>query len=76
MGRASTCGLFHYRDPVSHQYRIVFKPVPEEFPSGDDIADATTINALIEQAIREHPDQYMWVHRRFKTRPQGENSLY
>ena len=76
MGKANVCGLFHYRDPKTHHYRIVFKPVSKAFPTGDDIEDATIINQLIEAAIREEPAQYMWVHRRFKTRPEGEPSVY
>jgi len=76
LGRANICCGFNYRDPVSHQYRIVFRPVPDHFPTGDDVADATLINQLIEAGIRERPEQYMWVHRRFKTRPEGEPSLY
>ncbi len=76
MGRANVCCVFHYRDPLTHQYRIVFKPVPESFPTGDDVADATLINQLLEAGIREQPEQYMWVHRRFKTRPEGEPSIY
>jgi len=76
MGRANVCCVFHYRNPATHQYRIVFKPVPAEFPTGDDVADATLINRLIEAGIREQPEQYMWVHRRFKTRPDGEASVY
>jgi KDO2-lipid IV(A) lauroyltransferase len=46
------------------------------FPSGDDVADATAINQAIEAAILRHPEQYLWMHRRFKTRPEGESSLY
>lgn len=76
MGRANICCGFHYRDPETHEYRLVFKPVPEQFPTGDEVADATLINRLIEAGIREQPEQYMWVHRRFKTRPEGEPSLY
>jgi KDO2-lipid IV(A) lauroyltransferase len=76
MGRASLCCVFHYRDPATNEYRIVFRPVSGEFPSGDEVADATLINRLIEAGIREQPEQYMWVHRRFKTRPAGEPSLY
>ena len=75
-GQANVLGLFHYRHPITHQYRIVFKPFEETFPSGDDNKDATLMNALFEAAIREQPDQYMWVHRRFKTRPSDEPSLY
>lgn len=76
MGHANVCCLFHYRDPATHQYRIVFKPVGAGFPSGDDVADATHINRLLEEGIREEPAQYMWVHRRFKTRPPGEAPVY
>lgn len=76
MGKAKTVVLLHFRDPVSHRYKIIFEPVAEEFPSGDDVHDATLINAQLERGIRRQPDQYMWVHRRFKTRPPGEPSLY
>ncbi|TAM10648.1 MAG: hypothetical protein EPN72_09270 [Nevskiaceae bacterium] len=48
------------------RYRIVFGPALEDFPSGDDVADAQRINTLLEAAIREVPEQYFWVHRRFK----------
>ena len=76
MGRAKPVGIAHYRDPVTHRYRIVLTPVNEAFPTGDDQKDATLINAMLEKAIRVQPEQYMWVHRRFKTRPEGEPSLY
>lgn len=76
MGRAKPVGIAHYRDPVTHRYHVVYTPVSDEFPSGDDLTDATIINAMLEAAIRVQPDQYMWVHRRFKTRPIGEDPLY
>ncbi|MBT8149114.1 MAG: lipid A biosynthesis acyltransferase, partial [Gammaproteobacteria bacterium] len=76
MGKANVCCLFHYRDPQTHRYRIVFSPVAEGFPSGDDVQDATLINQLLEAGIREQPAQYMWVHRRFKTRPEGASPVY
>jgi Kdo2-lipid IVA lauroyltransferase/acyltransferase len=46
------------------------------YPSGDDVADATRLNAIIEAAIRRDPAQYLWLHRRFKTRPAGEARPY
>ncbi len=47
-----------------------------DFPTGDDLADATVINQAIESAVLRHPEQYLWMHRRFKTRPEGEASYY
>jgi len=76
MGRAKPVGIAHYRDPITHRYRIVISPVDTAFPTGDDYEDAVIINTMLEKAIRMQPEQYMWVHRRFKTRPEGEPSLY
>jgi KDO2-lipid IV(A) lauroyltransferase len=39
-------------------------------------ADTRRMNAFIEDRIREMPEQYFWLHKRFKTRPEGEASLY
>ena len=76
MGRAKPVGIAHYRDPITHRYRIIISPVDTAFPTGDDHKDAVIINTMLEKAIRMQPEQYMWVHRRFKTRPEGEPSLY
>jgi KDO2-lipid IV(A) lauroyltransferase len=46
------------------------------YPTGNDVADAARINSLIEKAINSHPEQYLWMHRRFKTRPEGDRSFY
>jgi KDO2-lipid IV(A) lauroyltransferase len=51
-------------------------PAWTDFPSGDDAADARRMNAFIEERVLEMPEQYYWVHRRFKTRPQGEPGVY
>jgi KDO2-lipid IV(A) lauroyltransferase len=47
-----------------------------DFPSDDPLADTAAMNRWIEQQIRAHPAQYLWVHKRFKTRPRGQPSLY
>ena len=57
-------------------YKITILPPLEDFPSDDELKDATRINQIIEQAIREAPEQYLWAHRRFKTRPPGEKNVY
>ena len=65
-----------HRNPDNKGYELEFFPIIEDFPSGDEVADASRINAEIERAIRKDPCQYMWVHRRFKTHPKGKNYLY
>ncbi len=62
--------------PGGGGYVLTFYPAWENYPSGDDIADARRMNEFIEQRALEMPDQYFWLHRRFKTRPEGEKSFY
>lgn len=58
-------------------YDMQFYPEFEQFPTGDDMADVTRVNRMIEFAIQQCPEQYMWIHRRFKTRPNPDDpSLY
>ena len=57
-------------------YAFHFSPAIKNFPSGDDIADSTAINQAIEQQIKETPAQYLWGHRRFKTRPPEQPDVY
>ncbi len=53
-------------------YLLTLCPALKDFPSDDAILDTARINSLIEDVVREMPEQYLWVHRRFKTRPEGE----
>ena len=62
--------------PGGRGYRVHFYPPWDNYPSGDLEADVARMNAFIEERIREMPEQYLWLHRRFKTRPPGEASLY
>lgn len=76
MTGAPVMPLIFHRNPDNRSYTLEYLPALENFPTGDEVADATRINAVIEAAIRRHPEQYLWLHRRFKTRPQGEAKLY
>jgi len=57
-------------------YRLIIEPAFEDFPSDDVSRDARRMNAVIEKWVREAPEQYNWLHRRFKTRPPGYDPVY
>jgi KDO2-lipid IV(A) lauroyltransferase len=57
-------------------YEIEVEEVWREFPSDDLRVDTIRMNEAIEKAVRRSPSQYYWVHKRFKTRPEGEKSVY
>jgi KDO2-lipid IV(A) lauroyltransferase len=57
-------------------YVIRLSPALENFPSENELDDATKINQAIEHQVRQSPEQYLWAHRRFKTRPEGEKDFY
>ena len=48
----------------------------EDFPSDDELKDASAINRSIEKYVRQFPESYVWIHQRFKTRPPGEAPFY
>ncbi len=62
--------------PGGQGYRVRFLDPWTHFPSADALADTAAVNCWIEEQIRLDPAQYLWVHKRFKTRPPGEPSLY
>lgn len=57
-------------------YDLVLGKEIINYPTNDALQDATTINSILEKEIIKAPEQYLWAHRRFKTRPDGEPSLY
>jgi len=62
--------------PNYQGYRVVFYPAWDDYPGEDMIAATRRMNAFIEERVRENPAEYFWTHKRFKTRPPGEPSLY
>jgi KDO2-lipid IV(A) lauroyltransferase len=67
-------------DPVLRKYRLRFDPAVSLIRTGNNDADIVANTAhftkVIEEVVRRYPDQWLWVHRRWKTRPPGEASLY
>lgn len=62
--------------PGGQGYRIEIGDPWTDFPTADVAADTARMNAWIEAAVRTMPEQYYWVHRRFRTRPEGEAPIY
>jgi Kdo2-lipid IVA lauroyltransferase/acyltransferase len=76
LGRAVVVPAVTRQLPAGSGYTLRFFPAWENFPSGDPAADTRRMNAFIEERVREMPEQYYWLHKRFKTRPPGEPSPY
>lgn len=75
LGKAVVVPFYHVRDEHGH-YHIELGAPLANFPTDNIDADCAYINSVIEQMILRQPNQYLWVHRRFKTRPEGEPSIY
>jgi KDO2-lipid IV(A) lauroyltransferase len=76
MSGAAVLMFAHRRLPGDQGYLLELSPALPGFPSGDPVADSARINAGIETMVRAAPSQYLWIHRRFKTRPPGDPPIY
>ncbi len=65
-----------YQRAWGRGYEIVFQPPLAHFPSADVLTDTARMNTEIEHAVRALPEQYFWLHQRFKTRPRGAPKFY
>lgn len=68
--------FFHRRLEDGRSYALRLGAPLEAFPDADVLADTARVNDCIEQMVREAPEQYLWVHKRFKTRPPGQPAIY
>ncbi len=75
-GKCTLVTLTFTRDKEGTGYTLTLDPPMDAFPLNDADASAAYTNRFIERSILRAPEQYMWLHRRFKSRPEGEASLY
>lgn len=76
LGHAVVVPYVSRRLPRTAGYEIAFLPALEDFPSDDVQRDTDRVNLTIEHQVRRAPEQYLWIHRRFKDRPPGEQRFY
>ncbi|WP_313600320.1 lipid A biosynthesis lauroyl acyltransferase [Pseudomonas sp.] len=76
LGKALVVPFTQERLADGSGYRLVIHPPLVDFPGDSDEVDCLRINQWIEACVRECPEQYLWTHRRFKSRPAGEPKLY
>jgi KDO2-lipid IV(A) lauroyltransferase len=76
LGRARVVPFTQERLADGSGYKLVIHPPLDNFPGESEEADCLRINQWVEQAITACPEQYLWAHRRYKTRPEGEPRLY
>jgi len=60
----------------SSGYTMNFEPPLNDYPSDDAVENASRTNQILQDQILKAPEQYLWIHRRFKTRPKGEVPFY
>lgn len=77
MSGAAVVPFSHVRKANNEGYTIVIHKALEDFPTKDINEDALRLNRILEESIRKAPEQYLWMHRRFKTPPKrGERNIY
>lgn len=76
LGKARVIPFTQQRLADGSGYRLVIHPPLADFPGQSEEADCLRINQWVEASIRECPEQYLWAHRRFKSRPPGSPRLY
>lgn len=76
MTGAAVVPYYIKRKESGQGYKLVILPPLENFPTGNTEEDAIIVNQTLEHLIMQNPDQYLWVHKRYKNRPEGEAAVY
>lgn len=75
-GKPAVIPFVPRRLPHGKGYELIVMPEVTDLPLENETATAIRMNQIVEESVMMVPEQYMWLHRRFKTRPEGEASLY
>ena len=76
MGHAKAFPAYAWFDPNKQKYILQIMPALKNYPSGNTEKDAIALNQALEKLIKQHPEQYMWLMKWYRTRPEGEPSVY
>ena len=76
LGRAKIIPFTQKRLPHGKGYELIIHPPFDNYPTGDEYADALRVSQFMEDEISKIPGQYFWAQPRFRTRPEGESKLY
>lgn len=76
LGDAVVLPCFTHILPHGAGWHVIIGEALEDFPGNDELEDARRMNEAVENMVRRAPEQYFWVHKRFKTRPGGESDFY
>jgi lipid A biosynthesis lauroyl/palmitoleoyl acyltransferase len=76
LGKAVALPVMAFRNPQTGEYEVVVGEALQNFPGKDEVNNAECMNTALEKLIRQYPEQYMWLLKFFRTRPEGEPSVY
>lgn len=76
MTKAAVVPFYPVRLDNGKGFKLIILPALENFPSSDIEADSAQVNKVIEDMVYDNPEQYLWLHKRFKTQPDGRSSIY
>lgn len=76
MSGAAVVPFFPLRNSDDSGYTLSLLPALQDYPGSDEVENATRVNRLLEEQIRKAPEQYLWLHRKFKTRPENAAPVY
>lgn len=76
LGKARVVPMMPRKDPKTGRVDVILEAPLDPFPSEDPVADLARFNAILERHVRAAPATYWWLHRRFKTRPEGQPDPY